>query len=746
MNSNTIEVVKKELCSGCSACYNACPKDAIKMEYDEEGFLFPVVDEERCVSCGLCKNVCPALNPYKENDKEPKVYVVKREEQYAKASTSAGVFAALAEYVLENNGYVCGAVYDENFKVCHMVTDNTEGVNRIKQSKYVQSEIGLVYREIKVLLEEGQFVLFSGTPCQVAGLRKYLRKRYDNLITMDILCHGVPAPRSWERYLEENIDRSKLKKVEFRHKGNYGFKTARICFTYDDGRKVVQRAGENPYYYQFQRHLGLRNSCTHCEGAVVPRVGDFSAGDFWGASKYCPELIESDKGISILFVNNEHAQYHFEKIKDKFSLMNETTVLKGMSGNRSKVTRYMHLNRDRFLKMLQYMSFNDAVKKNIGRPFDVAIYGNTMSTNYGVLVGYYALYKYLYDEGYGVVMIPAPQFGVSKKKSHAQRFMEENVVQAPVRRMDDFSEYNAWGDVFLLGPDQVWNQKLFKVRQFNFCLDFVNEEKKKIAYGSSFGKLFSFEDENDSDYAKIQSLLSEFEQVAVLDDVTMNIATSKYAMSPKQVIDPIFLLGEDEYNAVADKAIMTTEGSNIAVYVLNGKKDFRKGVSFVEDTLQLPSIYMGNGNYEKLKKQQVSGIKYCENLQVEEWINNIRNSKFVITDTSYAVYLAIIFRKNFVVIQSQNAMGTLEELLSRLNLKNRYFTTAEELIATAEVLTQDIDYDAVNKILGAEIDKSKEWLMNAIGREKIISAKKESESEEENNENLWKRIRNAIKW
>ena len=206
-------------CSGCGACYNACPTNAISMQQNEEGFLYPVVDETKCSNCGLCKNICPVINLTYKNKSIPKCYAFKATNKIRQKSTSGGAFAVLAKHFIENEGYVAGAIWTDDFLVKHIVSNKIEDIEKMKKSKYLQSEIGDCYKKIKQLLESNIKVLFSGTPCQVAGLKAYLKKDYDNLFSLDLVCHGVPSSKVFQKYLQELLDNNEqILSFDFRHK------------------------------------------------------------------------------------------------------------------------------------------------------------------------------------------------------------------------------------------------------------------------------------------------------------------------------------------------------------------------------------------------------------------------------------------------------------------------------------------------------------------------------------------------
>lgn len=196
-----INVTKKHKCSGCSACANACPKKCISMRPDIEGFVYPEVDMRKCVECNICTQVCPFINPYPIS-KSKQAYACKSKDETVRiSSSSGGIFSLIADYFLDRGGVVFGAGFDENMKLVHQSVDTKEALKLLRGSKYVQSDMGNCFSEAKMLLDDGKLVLFSGTPCQISGLRHFLNKGYDNLFCADVVCHGVPSPSVWKSYV-----------------------------------------------------------------------------------------------------------------------------------------------------------------------------------------------------------------------------------------------------------------------------------------------------------------------------------------------------------------------------------------------------------------------------------------------------------------------------------------------------------------------------------------------------------------
>ena len=300
-------------CTGCTACVNGCPKDAISMVRNREGFDYPVIDAEKCIRCGRCTSICPALHPRMQRPL-PVVYAAwNRDDKIRKDSTSGGVFSALAEYVLEDGGVVYGAAMDGKQHLRHVACFRKEDLWRLRGAKYVQSDLGEIFREIKKTLETRP-VLFSGTPCQVDGLYRYLGCRPENLTTCDLVCHGVPSPGVWEdmvRTIEKKKGRS-LQAVRFRNKVT-GWKDSHFTTVYDDGTVDSAPLFATEYGRAFGRALFLRPSCHQCKYTNMNRPGDFTLGDFWGLKDdELPE--EQKKGVSLLLVNTRHGSHIFDKL------------------------------------------------------------------------------------------------------------------------------------------------------------------------------------------------------------------------------------------------------------------------------------------------------------------------------------------------------------------------------------------------------------------------------------------------
>ena len=305
-------------CSGCGSCAAVCPKNCITMAADREGFRYPVVAESTCVHCGLCEKACPVLKPVPVSEKTAAWAAQNRNEAVRWASSSGGVFSVLAEAVLSGGGAVCGAAYDSHFEVIHALADVPEAAERLRGAKYAQSWAEHCFPAIRERLAAGQPVLFVGTPCQCAGLKAYLGRDDEKLLTVDMICHGVPSPKVWEAYLRERAAGRKISSVNLRSKttgwSRYGYS---VEMSFEDGSVYEAPQGQDLFMQGFVRNLYLRPSCAECSFKGISRCSDLTLGDYWGIWDQHPEF-DDDKGTSLLLVHSEKGQQAWESVRDRF--------------------------------------------------------------------------------------------------------------------------------------------------------------------------------------------------------------------------------------------------------------------------------------------------------------------------------------------------------------------------------------------------------------------------------------------
>lgn len=371
-----IEIQDKHNCCGCGACVQACPKGCISLAEDNEGFLYPFVDKSSCVDCGLCELVCPVLQQTAPHRPLHVYAAINPNENIRMQSSSGGIFTMLAENVIEAGGAVFGARFDEKWEVMHDYTETKKGLAAFRGSKYVQSRIGNSYQQAKQFLQAGRKVLFSGTPCQIAGLKRFLRKEYENLWTIDVVCHGVPSPLVWRRYLDEFILRPKgaagkntvlsslkfnpvLMGLNFRDKQTgwkkFGFVAYGMSADKADKNSVLslnsqkitlchETLDKNLFMQVFLKNLCLRPSCTNCPAKSGKSGSDITIADFWGINRYLPDW-DDDRGTSLVLINTDRGMAYFEQLRHG-TKYTETTYEQALAGNPSiehsvKETKYV---------------------------------------------------------------------------------------------------------------------------------------------------------------------------------------------------------------------------------------------------------------------------------------------------------------------------------------------------------------------------------------------------------------------
>lgn len=310
----------KAECTGCTACYSVCPVQAIKMGQDEEGFYYPVINHKLCINCHKCQRVCPEKNS--RNNSEPiSLYAVKsKDDTIRMKSSSGGSFTILAEWVEQHKGVIYGAAYDVQFQVKHYRAEKRSEWEKFRISKYVQSNLGETFKQIKADLIDERLVLFTGTPCQVNGLKTFLQGiDTSRLITCDIICHGTPSPKVWGDYLGyiRKKYRVSIKSINFRDKHKFGWHNSNLSIWGANGTLLLSESQRDNIFFQlFFRHLILKPACYECAYSNFFRPGDITLGDYWGAEKYYPDF-DDDKGTSLFMCNTESGKKLWEEIKNQ---------------------------------------------------------------------------------------------------------------------------------------------------------------------------------------------------------------------------------------------------------------------------------------------------------------------------------------------------------------------------------------------------------------------------------------------
>ena len=317
-----------DTCTGCAACASVCPTGSISMKEDREGFLQPIIDSKTCIGCHKCEKTCPIITPIKiPTDFETQAYAaINKDEEVRMRSSSGGMFHALAKWTIEQGGVVFGARFNDQWEVVHDYTETIEGIEPFMRSKYVQSRIGDTFKQAKHFLDAGRQVLFVGTPCQIGGLKAYLKKEYDNLLAVDFICHGVPSPKVWREYLKEALHGDTLLDFNFRDKKDGWLNSQCVTTTATTNTRREQQMA-NVYFRGFLNNVYLRNSCYNCSFKTTHRISDITFADAWGIQYFCPEM-HDDKGTSAILVHSVRGKSVFSTLEVgiKIQMIDNTEV------------------------------------------------------------------------------------------------------------------------------------------------------------------------------------------------------------------------------------------------------------------------------------------------------------------------------------------------------------------------------------------------------------------------------------
>lgn len=351
-----IELCNEQECTQCFACVEVCPKNCIHKREINGGFFVPSIDAEKCIECGKCMRSCHILTCKREKLKPLRVYAAWNSNDFIrKRSSSGGVFSSLAEIILNLGGSVVGAAYNEELKVEHIVVTKKEELEKLRGSKYVQSQVANVFPKVKNALEDGEYILFTGTPCQVAGLYSYLKKDYERLYTCDLICHGVPSQRAFECFLSSiNICIGNISEFKFRYTEGWGYQMSY------NGRNIP--INKSFYMKAFTKGFMFMEACYGCKYATPNRISDITIADFWDIGKFVPFRHSTRKGISMVLVNNERGRALFKKCNDLIS--EERTLAEAIQCNYNlSFPSKRPIERDTFYNDLVNMKSQDLVNK-----------------------------------------------------------------------------------------------------------------------------------------------------------------------------------------------------------------------------------------------------------------------------------------------------------------------------------------------------------------------------------------------
>lgn len=710
----------KQKCCGCGACNNVCPFSAISMHENDKGFLTPIIDESKCTKCGLCLSVCPIFNVKEESAADNPInniplfkYAFSGCKEILQKSSSGGAFTYIANFILKNNGYVVGAAYvDNNFTVGHIIIDSISNLSKLRYSKYVQSNQGECYKKVKKLLLQGKTVLYTGTPCQIAGLKGYLgNKDYMNLYTIDLLCHGVPSPRIFRDYLSYFYEINNIKEICMRRKEEWA-----SCFDveFKNGDIQSKSMSMSLYISSFLSDLTLRDSCYGCKFAKLPRHADITLGDCWN-SKKLKLGAPFDSKSSIVLVNNlkgkelwekslneENSDYHIKDISD----INNKLLNKNISAPNQRYSD----NVEKFWSNYNNMNFNESYfKTRYGdKAVGLVLYS---SNNYGSCATNLALYLAIENMGYTPIILNSlvPMRGISKN------YLSKNCRLCPeVFVKDDFYTINKLFNKFVVGSDYSFNITAGTTRKYleYFLMGFVESNNKKIAYAPSLG-LPDFEHD---EYTKAiyKHLLSRFDFLSFREDSAVEHCKKYLGLDSKYVMDPVFLVNQGTYKNISMKSKLNIKEKYILAYILDASAEKVELIQKYSNRLGIKSlIILDINNYEKNATFFKSGL--LGKLAFEDFIYYYINAEFIITDSFHGTCFSLIFNKKYISLKNRNRKR-FDALINFMKVKVNFIPIFNNTLEASrvDVFNQDYNFEVINNILDNCRTECSNMLMKAL--------------------------------
>ena len=708
------------LCSKCTACINSCPTGAITLK-DDGLFKKTVIDEKKCTKCGLCKKICPYNREYTTNT--VKYYVGRVSlKSNIKKSSSGGIFGQLARVFLNEGSIVYGAAFTEKFAVEHIRIDNINDLEKILKSKYVLSNLNNIFQKVKEDLINNKKVLFSGTPCQIAGLKSYLQKDYQNLYTIDIVCHGCSSPVIWKKYKEELEKQynSKMVAVDFRYFSEKD-PTKNFYVKFANGKTYREVLYKDSYGKAFLTNMIFDDNCYSCKFCGFKNVSDITLGDAHG---YKNE--EYQYKNSLIIVNNSKGEKLFNKIKDSLILFDdysvESLVLNNYPIMHPPIKHYnsgkVNINAKSISQELTNKCDNivfDCEKNAVG-----ILNFHYENYNYGANLVAYSLSEVAKKCGYTPVVIDFDPFADLDPITRARtfklyEFRQKYLNMTPrYRDKDELFQLNKCLDRFIVGSDQVWRKVITQTNLKTYFLDFVNDDKIKIAYAASFGK-GEFEG-NEEETIECSELLNEFDAISVRENDGVDVCRNYFNVNATVTLDPTLLLTSAEYEKIIDEEY---EKLDVAVYfVMDHENKITEDDNF-KRLFKNKKIENIKGYYE----ESPTSKQFIFN-SISKWLDGIRKCEYLVTDSFHGVVFGIIFRKKIICIgKNSAALSRFESLFTNLQggLEKINYSTLSEV----DNIDYTPNYDEINenlkKLQKASIDFLKNGLNNKKKRKSIYT-------------------------
>lgn len=697
-------------CTGCGVCSNVCPVNAIHMEYNKNGFLAPKIDFDRCIHCEKCDALCPIIN--KKNIGQRECYAVWADDEIRKKSSSGGMFSVLAESVIKKGGVVFGAAWTEDFYVKHIFVEAIEQLERLRKSKYVQSDVGDSYKQVKRFLQDNRTVMFTGTPCQIAGLINFLSDiNTEKLLLVDFICYYNPPIEYLRRYLDETYGLQNLKEFNFRDKTSGWISHA---------TQVILQSGEiiydkevSTYFKGYFSGLYARLACNNCTFSGGKHYSDITLGDFWKIEEHDVSLNDG-KGTSMVISNTKKGKNVLIEVRNNLKKCKKVSIDWIREGQNN--CKYSHPYREYFKELLSYKSFDEAIELALKGKFDIGMVCVQSYQNYGSAFTNFALYNVFKDMKKSVLIITQP-LSSEIKPSNTNNFINNPFPSygnaKTFHNQEEMRELNQRCKMFIVGSDQLFNYEIYRKIDGFIKLDWVEDNKKKVAYATSFGKEYILGPFEES--IVLKNALKRFSAISIREKSGVDIIKNKLGLEATTVCDPVFLCNKNHYYNLCED--IKGEGDKVFAYILDPDMEKAAAIRKIAEKLKRDVIAIPDKWMTDEYVKSLWNIPTLVNQKNEVWMKNIMESEFIITDSFHGMCFSVIFEKQFVVLNNKRRGSTrFMEVLRKLNLEKRIFNSPKELIDGFDALTS-INYAEINKKIELEKQNGIKWIKDNIIKE-----------------------------
>lgn len=703
-------------CTSCGLCVLKCPCNAIEFKVNKL-FSEAIINETKCINCNLCKKICPVNSENDKNNIKIKIARIK-DDKLINLSTSGGIFGCIARYILNNNGIVYGAGYSSDFyEVEHIRIDNIKDLNKILRSKYIKSNTINSYNKVLTDLELNKIVLYSGTPCQIAALKKFLGKDYYNLYTIDLICHGNPSQKIWKKYIQnlEKKENSKVAFIDFRY-NNVDNPPKNFLIKFDNGKIINDILYENVYGKAFLIGLINNDCCNNCKFNDFRNQSDITLGDAYG---YVNNQYPNKN--SLIFLNNNKGSKLYNNIKDQiieFNDFNKWDLIQNnypiiLSTPKHYNSNKINIESKDIEKELRYwLDTKNGLKKD---PKGVGILNfHYENYNYGANLVAYSLSEVVKKIGYNPYVIdfdPFPELDpITRYRTKAlYQFRKKYLNMTPTfKDSSELNILNKYFDMFIVGSDQVWRKAITQNNLKTYFLDFV-KDKNKLAYGASFGKS---EFEGDLfETIECANLLSSFASISVRENDAVDICKNKFNQDTIVVLDPTLLLNREDY----EKLIVEEyeKRVDVAVYfVMDSENKIMKN-KYLINLFAEKEIVNIKGDFVK----KPFGNVFVYN-SISKWLDGIRKCEYIVTDSYHGLIFGLIFNKKIILVGKNSAAPSRFTTLFE-NLKGGLENVNYSDLSEVKNIDYSLNYQEINNNLKKYKASSLKFLKDNLNSNKI---------------------------